>query len=141
MNYSQFNSNADSKFSRIVKSGQFYFPAYLHYGTDEINVVCDRCRKTHLNSCVGYNDLDLCLSCAGTVCELLSKKIISTPIMAIPPYISGSLTKMEQHSFKPTTITEMKQDMFHSKQNKDQDLTFMMQSMFNPNDRGGNNQK
>jgi hypothetical protein len=140
------NYQISSKFSEVVENGQFFFPAYSHYGT-KTNVVCDRCKKTNLVSCIGYDTLDLCLSCAGTVTEMLSKNITNS----IPPPI-GSLTKMEQNTFKPMILTEMQQNMFKTRPkpltrmqqsifdtDDESNLTFMMQSMFNPNERGGNN--
>ncbi|AYV75182.1 MAG: hypothetical protein Terrestrivirus1_56 [Terrestrivirus sp.] len=147
------NYQIKSKFSEVVENGQFFFPAYSHYGT-KTNVVCDRCKKTNLVSCIGYDTLDLCLPCAGTVTEMLSKNIVNPISIPIPPI--GSLTKMEQNSFKPVILTEMQQNMFKSKSNPltrmqqsifdtdnnnddESNLTFMMQSMFNPNERGGNN--
>jgi hypothetical protein len=62
MNYNQsYNFN---KFSKILKYGSFYNPAWKHYGIRGSNVVCDRCKKSYLSACIGFEDVDLCLTCS-----------------------------------------------------------------------------
>ena len=48
---------------RIVEHGTYYFPAWKHYHHGA-NVICDKCHREHLSACIGYNNQDLCLSCA-----------------------------------------------------------------------------
>jgi hypothetical protein len=58
----------------VLKNGTYYFPAWKHYGDPKLNVICDRCNKNHLTSCVGVgydvNGVDLCLDCVQKVEKL-----------------------------------------------------------------------
>lgn len=56
----------ESSYSQIVEYGTFYFPAWKHYNRPA-NVVCDRCGKSNLQSCIGYSNKDLCLQCADVI--------------------------------------------------------------------------
>jgi hypothetical protein len=144
-------------FEQIIKNGNFYFPAWTHYNKSDANVTCDRCRRTNLKCCIGYSEYDLCLDCTEDIVQILNK-----PIKTIQPrYESIIMTEMEQNFIKPSqiktkmeqrmyndnTITKMAQNMFEDDimiRNRggngiDETKTFMCQSMFNLNDRGGNN--
>ena len=52
--------------SKIIEFGSYYFPAWKHYNHGA-NVVCDRCLRNNLTSCIGYLNQDLCLRCADEV--------------------------------------------------------------------------
>ena len=55
-------------FQEIFSKGSFYRPAYKHYSTfyvAKIEVMCDRCKASNINSCFGYKNFDICLSCAA----------------------------------------------------------------------------
>lgn len=62
----------------IVKNGVYYCPASKHYNNQSSNIVCDRCRKTHLNVCIGLDTYDLCLSCVQDVSMLCTPQILYT---------------------------------------------------------------
>jgi hypothetical protein len=86
-------------FTDVAKHGQYYNPAHKHYQHHaRVNVVCDRCKKKNLDACIGYQDLDLCLSCAERVNEII-KKNESTPTHDIHPYIR---TRMVTDRFTPS---------------------------------------
>jgi len=143
-------------FEQIIKNGNFYFPAWTHYNKSDANVTCDRCRRTNLKCCIGYNNYDLCLDCTEDVVQILNR-----PIKPIQPiYESITMTEMEQDFIRPqmktkmaqrmyndNTITLMAQNMFEDDimirnrggNGMDETKTFMCQSMFNLNNRGGNN--
>lgn len=93
----------------IAKKGMYFCPAYKHYG-QMTNVVCDRCNKTNLKACIGYNDKDLCLKCADSLTNMLindSDNYKQVSIVRDFPV----LTKMEQHKFVPLHTTMMMQNM------------------------------
>src|SRR4051812_4684441 len=56
----------------ICKFGTYYNPAWKHYGV-MTNVVCDRCHKDNLNSCIGWQTFDLCLGCVQEVTNTVNK--------------------------------------------------------------------
>jgi len=156
-------------FEQIIKNGNFYFPAWTHYNKNDANVTCDRCRRTNLKCCIGYNEYDLCLDCTEDVVQILNrpiKPIQSTyePIIMtemeqnfIKPGMRTRMeqdfirpqikTKMAQRMYNDNTITLMAQNMFEDDimirnrggNGMDETKTFMCQSMFNLNNRGGNN--
>ena len=64
----------------ILDNGQFYFPASKHYTSSSTNVCCDRCNKSNLAACIGYQKSDLCLVCAN---ELINNRL---PIHTFSPY-------------------------------------------------------
>ena len=76
INISEWNLNKINKrllpiiFHRVLKFGIFYRPAKSHYNFvyNKI-VVCDRCGKMDLKLCVGYANIDLCLSCIDLLSE------------------------------------------------------------------------
>ena len=69
----------------IIKYGVYYFPADKHSYSGTV-VQCDKCLRSNLRACIGYRDLDLCLSCA----DQIESKMIRTnppPIHFNPPAI------------------------------------------------------
>jgi hypothetical protein len=93
----------NSIFLEIVEEGNFFFPAYRHYGSLPKNVRCDRCQRTNLTCCIGFSDRDLCMRCVEIICEK-NKDIIF-------PYPKPPLTYMMQDMFNPP-LTRMEQDIF-----------------------------
>mgnify|MGYP001565582938 CR=1 FL=1 len=59
-------SSGGCLYENIARHGAYYNPAWKHYGR-HTNVVCDKCRKSNLNVCIGYMQSDLCLTCAGNI--------------------------------------------------------------------------
>jgi hypothetical protein len=63
------NNNTDTNvFIDIILDGKYFFPASIRYPEGSI-VICDRCQKQKLVSCIGCGDLDLCLPCADLVAQ------------------------------------------------------------------------
>jgi hypothetical protein len=91
-------------FENIVKLGVYYYPANKHYAGNQISVVCDRCNKSNLVSCIGYKDKDLCLSCA----DMITQMIINTPVIIRRP---ERVTKMAQKSLIPS-LTFMENNIY-----------------------------
>ena len=100
MNYS------DAKLRETVTHGQMYFPATNHYSHFCV-VACDRCNKTNLDICIGYEKIDLCLPCAEKVANDINNSRYT--------YHGGDLTLMESYKFYD---------------NRDCDRTFMMSDKF-----------
>lgn len=50
----------------ICKYGTYYNPATKHYNTNA-TVVCDRCFRSNLDSCIGWQTYDLCLLCVHAI--------------------------------------------------------------------------
>ena len=120
---------------QILKNGTYYNPASKHYNFNSTNVVCDRCRKTGLDMCIGFESYDLCLQCVQDVNSQLKKQVpIKQPEIAtymqqdqfrpLTRMIQGQFaTNMEQAQFKPQIKTNMEQAQFRP-------LTRMVQGQF-----------
>ncbi len=93
-----------SVFLEIVENGNFFFPAYRHYGSLPKNIRCDRCQRTNLTCCVGFLDHDLCMRCVEIICEKNNDN--PHPFGPKPP-----LTLMMQDMFHPP-LTRMEQNIF-----------------------------
>lgn len=99
----------------VVLNGKYYNPAYSHYGY-KTNVVCDRCKRTNLDICIGYKDQDLCFNCVDIINSLMTNKIVTNKIVKedSPYYV----TKMLDNKFSkgkannPNYITLMLDDKF-----------------------------
>lgn len=53
-------------YQRVIRNGKYYYPANSQY-TNSSEVFCDRCDRGKLRACIGWNGMDLCLSCAARV--------------------------------------------------------------------------
>lgn len=102
--------NMDFELNNVFKFGVYYNPAWQHYNAPT-NVVCDRCKRTNLPVCLGYDSLDLCMLCVHEM-----SKIKSQPTVPVRP-----LTRMSQDMYR----TLMAQDTYRSFNN-----TYMMQDMY-----------
>lgn len=73
-----------SKIKDAITYGKYYNPASEHYKDKYPNgncvITCDNCGKSPLQSCIGYNDIDICLSCAE------SSEIPKTPPQPTTPW-------------------------------------------------------
>lgn len=98
------------------KYGKYANPANSRYNSSTVNVICDRCRKSNLLTCIGYNQIDLCLNCAAQMEETDKKEAVATP-----PKL---MTLMMQYQFKPNNDS--------NEESSPSNLTFMMQSQFKP---------
>ena len=114
------------RFENVIKNGKYYAPAWKHYGETPTNVMCDRCRKSHLSICIGADaNMDLCLNCAHIINEMLiennsrptepirSEPIRSEPIRSEPVIQPLEVTKMNQNMYKNEMHTYMEQYMFN----------------------------
>lgn len=95
----------DQTFVNICTKGKYYYPANEHYNNEGI-VNCDRCRKTNLTDCFGYEDKDLCMQCHAI--------------------INISIGRDEDEGM----CTLMEQEIFNN-EDSDETLTFMEQEFFN----------
>ena len=97
---------------KILKNGTYYFPATKHYNNNATSVMCDRCRRTDLDMCIGLDSYDLCLPCIQDISHIY-KPITVTP----PPVFHGPImTMMLQEQFNPRgdgVKTYMKQEQFN----------------------------
>ena len=101
----------------IAKNGMYFCPAYKHYG-QMTNVVCDRCNKTNLKACIGYDNKDLCLKCADALTNMITETNIYTPISVVRDM--------------PSYRTRMMQNMITNRNDNDLIKTKMMQDLFKP---------
>lgn len=90
---------SDSKFEEILKYGTYYYPANKHY-SGKGSVGCDRCKKTKLTSCIGYEQMDLCLICAD---ELSNPSTIPEES---PKYINDPTDKVDMMTLMCSSIYE-----------------------------------
>src|SRR5437868_7628311 len=100
----------------IVNYGTYYNPASNHYNNGG-TVTCDRCKKTDLDICIGWEKYDLCLPCVEKV-----KNNMNKPVSDNTPRIM-----MMQSQF----ATRMEQEQFRTKMQQNQFATFMQQNQFN----------
>lgn len=112
---------------KILKNGTYYFPATKHYNNNSTSVLCDRCRRTDLNMCIGLDTYDLCLPCIQDVSHIYSPVTVNPP----PVFHGPIMTMMLQGQFNPgdDVKTFMKQEQFNP---RDDVKTYMMQEQFNP---------
>ncbi|ARF11260.1 hypothetical protein Klosneuvirus_1_117 [Klosneuvirus KNV1] len=80
----------------ILKNGTYYYPATKHYGINSTNVICDRCKRTNLDVCIGLDTYDLCLSCIQDISKLHSQIIVEPS----PVFHGPIMTMMIQEQFK-----------------------------------------
>lgn len=52
----------DTKILKTFEIGIYYNPANSHYG-GKGQVNCDRCMRTNIPVCIGFEDTDLCFRC------------------------------------------------------------------------------
>ena len=105
----------------VYKYGTYYNPASRHYGDNlATNVSCDRCHRSHLDVCIGWQTFDLCLQCMTEINRMMNRVTDCGWTKKMP---SGSLldqgqgqllTRMIQSQFSPNEeiATFMEQDQF-----------------------------
>jgi len=62
-------------FISLMTHGQYYYPANSRYLPNDSIVQCDRCLRYNLKSCIGYLNLDLCLTCAHQIEKTLQSGV------------------------------------------------------------------
>lgn len=150
------NSLSDSKYLEIVQKGIYYYPATKPYSEFDNPVVrCDRCNKNYLESCIHYENYDLCLICAHTITSI-HKSTYKSPKPHKPHKINYSvtysgkvLTRMDVHSnsnsdkdtnssYTGELLTMMN---VHSNTNSSQDTIYTPEvlTMMNVNSNSTNN--
>ena len=126
---------------QVFRNGIYYSPASKHYnnGNADLSVVCDRCKKTNLDICIGYETYDICLQCIQEISNQLKKQkeiekfpSCTATYMQQDQFRPMYATNMEQAQFRP--LTRMIQSQFRNSNNYDDDCkTFMIQSQFTKN--------
>jgi hypothetical protein len=76
----------------IYRFGIYYSPAISHYGGTVAAVRCDRCARSNLSTCVGWENHDLCEHCVTDLDDILGPKSLETDI-------DQPKTRMEQQQF------------------------------------------
>lgn len=67
-----FAMNSQQAYEYTVKYGQYFYPASKHYPHQQSPIVqCDRCNRTGLTSCIGWEECDLCLDCSTIVTQMI----------------------------------------------------------------------
>ncbi len=109
------NSVSETKVNHLTKStmihilsnGQYYKPAYTHYGNDVNQIVeCDRCFKSKLPECFGQGLYDLCLKCKDEIQSFVDQDALKINDDYSHNYMAPM---MEQAQF----YTKMKQSQFN----------------------------
>jgi hypothetical protein len=108
----------------MLERGRFFFPAGMHYGNPDAAVTCDRCRRTDLKTCIGFERFDYCLPCVEAI-SLAARQptTITLPTHSLPREPAGShganyitammqVTLMAQSLFDIAPRTRMEQNMF-----------------------------
>ncbi len=128
----------DSIINKVYKYGQYYNPSQNHYKKD-VNVVCDRCHKSNLKTCIGYDTYDLCMGCIESLSKMEYKSVdISDKMMHDKIPYDGTATLMTQNMYRDDNVTYMRQEMYDDRggnaynpdKSKHSGMTRMMQRMF-----------
>jgi hypothetical protein len=126
---------------KIFKNGIYYSPSSRHYNKPNTNVVCDRCHKTPLDICIGYEDYDMCLSCIQEISKQLKrqKEMEKFPTCVYDKFADRqspeTATYMQQGQFDPRllTATFMQQSQFRPRPSlRSKTMTNMEQAQFRP---------
>lgn len=54
----EYSTDTESVSQAVLTHGKFYYPAWTHYGTPEITIICDRCHKSNIPACIGWGKYD-----------------------------------------------------------------------------------
>jgi hypothetical protein len=115
----------------ILERGIFYYPAGLHYGNPDAGVNCDRCRRTGIPACIGFERYDYCLACVDAV-------VAAAPAGAWRPRMGSRpavATYMAQDIFLPPSsqpvVTAMAQTLMVQDMFMRPPATRMMDNLFN----------
>jgi hypothetical protein len=108
----------------ICQKGSYYIPAWKHYNTKDSNVQCDRCKRTNLVACIGWQKYDICLTCADKVAEQIY--FVEEPLVPEPAwddkvtFMDTSMydatmprTQMMTSVYKPRHVTRMRTSMYN----------------------------
>ena len=93
-------------FVAILERGTFYFPAGAHYGNPDAKVICDRCKRSGIPACIGFERSDLCLPCAEVV-ALRTTPTIGSSRISVPGPLRNPIPGLDQ-----PVMTLMVQDIF-----------------------------
>jgi hypothetical protein len=97
-------------FIEILKNGKFYCPASAHHDFAHPNIRCDRCQKTKLKTSIGYNKMDICMTCVVELEKLLPCTVPSKKLkMYDKPQVKEESSESEDEEF-----TLMESPMFKS---------------------------
>ena len=96
---------------KICENGTYYNPASNHY--DGItNVVCDKCYRDNLNISIGWQSLDLCLSCVDEINKYKSSKSISSRSSISSASSTSPVSTSSQVKRRPSGARRMLQRQF-----------------------------
>lgn len=86
-------------FKEALTYGTYYPISWHHYPHlgEKAVVVCDKCRKQPLKRCIGFKDLDLCLTCASAVEATMDIKPVYAPVTTL----DGMTTYMAPEPYYP----------------------------------------
>ncbi len=90
-----------ASFEDVLTYGTYYPQAWHHYPDlgEGVTVICDKCRKQPLKRCMGFKDIDLCLTCASVVERGMERPVI-TPFTPDDP---GMVTLMVPEPYRPSS--------------------------------------
>lgn len=113
-------------YTAILERGRFFYPAGVHYGNPDASVVCDRCKRSGIKTCIGYDRYDLCLPCVDLVAARISVPTAVLPTSSLPPSLSDPtrteyLTLMVQDMLRPSSlpVAAMGQTMYRPLNNNE----------------------
>jgi len=92
-----------SDFKKVLTYGTYYPQAWHHYPHlgEAAVVICDKCRKQPLKRCIGFKEMDLCLTCASAV-ETSMLPTDTKPVFApVAPDDPGMVTFMAPEPYYP----------------------------------------
>lgn len=113
----------------ILVNGKLYYPASNHYADNFkdpnlINVCCDFCNTSMLKISIGYNDKDICLSCADLIAN--NKKGIKSLAEAVGHFKPYNYYNMVKKGIKSLTEAVGHFKLYYNEYDDDA-YTFMAQ--------------
>lgn len=69
LNCTNNNIIVHNKYTMTLNNGIWYYPAWRHYNS-LVCVVCDRCNKSNLPACIGFDNIDLCILCVNDLINI-----------------------------------------------------------------------
>jgi hypothetical protein len=98
------NIITDERALEIIRNGKVYIPAKAHYGNRNVTVVCDACKRSNLQACVGHEDVDICLKCVERISQSSTS---ANPQTGLWGASGGSTPSMDQLTYMIQDSTRM----------------------------------
>lgn len=91
---------------KILEEGKFYWDLKKRYPTFGVNIFCDLCYRTNLQSCLGYDKYDLCMYCVAELTSTTSyAELMHSFMHQASLQITQTIEKLHKKNFIPSSNT------------------------------------